>query len=127
VNLADLLLSMKGSIDGVSILTNDETASVAKQLISELRLPVSEVPLPSPTPTPAQGDSGEAALATETPAMRRTPLTTPQPSETATTTTGRNSARSLLLLVGLSIMGILISGVVATVLIYSFRTSRKRR
>jgi hypothetical protein len=37
-----------------------------------------------------------------------------------------NAVRSLLLLVGLSIMGVIISGVVATVLIYSFRTARGR-
>jgi hypothetical protein len=126
MDLADLLLSMKGSIDGVSILTNDETAPVAKSLISELRLPIAEMPSPLPSPTPVKSDGSVAALVTPTPSLRRTPLTTPEPVGTQASTSGGNPARSLLLLVGLSIMGVLISGVVATVLIYSFRKPRGR-
>lgn len=125
-DLADLLLSMKGSIDGVSILTNDETAPVAKSLISELRLPAAEVPVPLPSPTPVKGDGSVAALVTPTPNARRTPMTTPEPIATTTLTTNPNSVRSLLLLVGLSIMGVLIAGVVATVMIYTFRQPRRR-
>jgi hypothetical protein len=128
-DLTDLLLSMQGSIDGVSILTNDETAVVAKALMMHLRRPIDEVPAPLPSPTPAKSTEGSVAvLATATPALRRTPLATlpPPPVDIPEVTPPDNAARSLLLLVGLSIMGVIISGVVATVLIYSFRTARGR-
>jgi hypothetical protein len=128
MDLADLLLSMKGSIDGVSILTNDETAAVAKSLISELRLPIDEVPAPLPSPTPAKSENSVAALVTPTATIRRSALATPLPLpvEVPTMDATGNPARSLMLLVGLSIMGVIISGVVATVLIYSYRTTRGR-
>jgi hypothetical protein len=126
MELADLLLSMKGSIDGVSILTNDETAPVAKSLVSQLRLPTPEVPVPLPSPTPVKSEGSVAVLATPTTSMRRTASATPGPVEIPTLSPAGNPVRSLLLLVGLSIMGIMISGVVATVLIYSFRTTRGR-
>jgi hypothetical protein len=131
MDLAELLLSMKGSIDGVSILTNDETAVVAKSLISELRLPIDEVPAPLPSPTPAKPDNRDtsvAALVSPTATIRRSALATPLPLpvEVPTMDATGNPARSLLLLVGLSIMGVIISGVVATVLIYSYRTTRGR-
>jgi hypothetical protein len=140
MDLADLLLSMKGSIDGVSILTNDETAAVAQELVSELRLPAAEVsatetaagaapaevPATLPSPTPAKTDGGVAALATPTPNVRRAASATPFPVEAPNAANASNSARSLLLLVSLSIMGVIISGVVGTVLIYTFRTTRRR-
>jgi hypothetical protein len=124
MDLASLLLSMKGSIDGVSILTNDETATVAKSLISELRLPIAEMPSPLSSPTPVKTEESVAALTT--PTLRRTAVATSSPAETPTPAAGANSVRSLLLLVGLSIMGVIISGVVGTVLIYTFRTTRMR-
>jgi hypothetical protein len=124
--LADLLLSMKGSIDGVSILTNDDTAPVAKLLIDELRSPIEEVPAAFPSPTPIKDDGVVAALTTPTPNARRTAVATPSPAETAGTTDEGGAIRSALLLFGLSIMGVIISGIVGTVLIYSFRTTRGR-
>ena len=127
MDLADLLISMKGSIDGISILTNDETAPVAKSLIAELRVPPSEAPAPMPSPTPVKEEGSVAALTTPTPTLRRSNVATPLPAETSNpVTAGGNSARSLLLLVGLSIMGVIISGVVGTVLIYSVRNTRIR-
>jgi hypothetical protein len=125
MDLTDLLLSMQGSIDGVSILTNDETAPVAKELISELRLPAAEAPAPLPSPTPSKSEEVVAVLTTPTPTLRRTAVAAPAPVETPNPTNGGNSVRSMLLLVGLSIMGVIISGVVGTVLIYSFRTARR--
>jgi hypothetical protein len=124
--LADLLLSMKGSIDGVSILTNDETAPVAKSLLSELRLPAAEVPPLLPTPTPVKSEANVAVPATSTAAMRPTPIPTPEPVAVPNPQSNGNSIRSMLLLVGLTIMGVIISGVVGTVLIYTFRTTRWR-
>ena len=125
-DLADLLLSMRGSIDGISILTNDETAAVARQLIDELRPPIEEVPVALPSPTPVKGDGSVGALMTPTPMERRTAMATPLPDATPTPAAESGSVRSVLLLVGLTIMGVIISGVVGTVLIYSFRTPRGR-
>jgi hypothetical protein len=126
MDLADLLLSLDGSIDGVSILTNDETAAVAQSLMTEIRLPIDEVPVPLPSPTPVKGETTPAVVDTPTATMRRTALITPVPVETPVGPASTNAARSLLLFVGLSIMGVIISGVVATVLIYSYRTTRWR-
>ena len=123
MDLSELLLSMKGSIDGVSILTNDETAPVAKNLLSELRLPIAEIPATLPTPTPIKTAVNEAVLTTPTPTIRRTATAMPLPPETTAVDggTGGTSVRSLLLLVSLSVVGVIISGVVGTVLIYTFR------
>jgi hypothetical protein len=127
VNLADLLISMKGSIDGVSILTNDETEPVAKSLVAELRVPVAEAPVPQPSPTSTKSPESVAALTTPIPTVRRsaTPVT-PEPVQTLAPPSGDNGVRSMLLLVGLSIMGVIISAVVATVLLYTYRTTRGR-
>jgi hypothetical protein len=125
-DLADLLISMKGSIDGVSILTDDETAPVAKSLLTAIRQVPTEVPVSLPTPTPVKRDGDVAALITPTATVRRSVVATPVPVETPGPRTGGDPVRSMLLLVGLSVMGVIISGVVATVLIYAFRTTRAR-
>jgi hypothetical protein len=128
--LADLLLSMKGSIDGVSILTNDETEPVAKSLVAELRLPVAEAApaQPGPSPTPAKSEPSVAVVATPTTSTKRAAVATPPPPVPipGPPAVDNNNVRSFLLLIGLSIMGIIIGGVVVTVLIYSFRTARGR-
>jgi hypothetical protein len=122
MDLADLLLSMQGSIDGVSILTNDETAPVAKHLLTELRLPIEEVPVTLPSPTPVKTDDAVAVLTTPTSTVRRSATSTPvQVDAVEPAPPSTSGVRSLLLLVGLSIVGVMISGVVGTVLIYSFR------
>jgi hypothetical protein len=143
-DLAKLLLAMKGSIDGVSILTSAETAPVAKSLVAELRLPVAEAsPLvPTATPsnaqststtpatpaTPAKSEQSVAALVSPTPSFRRSAVATPAPPIEIVNPPGAgNGLRELFLLLGLSVMGIIICGVVATVLIYSFRTARGRK
>jgi hypothetical protein len=126
-DLKELLLSLKGTIDGVSILTDDQTSDFAKSLVSELRLPVEEAPAPLPSPTPGKSEASVAALTTPTPAMRRTVNPTPEPVEIPSPPAPSSSVRNFLLLMGLSIMGVIISGLVATVLIYSFRTTRSRK
>ena len=127
MDLAELLLSLDGSIDGVSILTNDETAAVAESLMTEIRLPIDEVPVPLPSPTPVKDEATPVVVDTPTATMRKTALiATPMPTETPVGPASTNAVRSMMLFVGLSIMGVIISGVVATVLIYSYRTSRWR-
>ncbi len=125
-DLADLVLSMEGSVDGISILTNDETSAVAKTLMMELRLPIGEVPIPLPTPSPTRDDKGVAILETPTATMRRTAFATPVMEQLPSGPVASNPARSLLLWIGLSIMSIIIGGVVATVLLYSTRSTRRR-
>lgn len=140
-DLAKLLLSMKGSIDGVSILTSADTTPVAKSLVAELRVPVAEAapPMPSATPlsstttpatpaTPAaKNEQSVAALVTPTPNARRSSIAPVAPPVDIPTLPGAgNGLREFFLLVGLSVMGVIICGVVATVLIYSFRTARGR-
>ncbi len=122
--LVELATSLRGSIDGVSILTNDDTAPVARTLMDELRnLP--ELPAPLPATPPAKSSSPVAVLETPTAAMRRTALATPD--AVAPTAPSGMPLRSLFLLAGLSVMGVLISGVVATVILYSVRSTRRGR
>lgn len=122
--LVELVASMDESVDGISILTNDETAAVARTLMAEIRTPGGQPAKSTPT-APAKSHSPVAVVeATATAAMRRTALSTPEPPA-APAPTG-TPIRSLLLFAGLSVMGVLISGVVATVILYSFRNSRGR-
>jgi hypothetical protein len=72
-----------------------------------------------------KSDGNVAVMITPTATLRRSVMATPVPGEVSTEPEN-NGARSLLLLVGLSIMGVIISGVVATVFIYSLRTRRSR-
>lgn len=127
--LGDLLLQMDGVIDGVSILTNDETADVAKNLLQEIRtkpgLPQKAEPAQFPLPTPT---SATAPIIAETAAapMRRTALNTPMPAAPQSASTSSLPMRSILLFSGLFVMGVIVTGVAATVLIYSVSNLRKR-
>lgn len=126
-DLGELLLQMDGAIDGVSILTNDETLRVAKDLLQEIRtLPTAPVnadptqlPLPTPKATPA-------IIETPSAPMRRTALNTPMPEVQETMPASTLPVRSILLFSGLFVMGVIITGVAATVLLYSVRNLRKR-
>ena len=126
VALADLILSLDGYVDGVSILTNDETAKVARDLLAQFRLPLAEMPGPLPTPTAAKPDGRVAVLESPTPGARRNATTSLAAEETPATAPATGGIRSLLLLVGLSIMGVILSGLVATVLLYSYSSWRGR-
>lgn len=127
-DLGDLLLQMDGVIDGVSILTNDETADVAKNLLHEIRMEPTlpqkadpaQLPLPTPTPTVPP-----AIVETQAAPMRRTALNTPMPGSAQGTSSSSLPMRSILLFSGLFIMGVIVTGVAATVLLYSVRNLRK--
>ena len=96
--IADLLESLLGSIDGVSILTSPETVDIAKDLVGELRSRT----VPPALPTPTQDGSSiqelvPRALAAELPTptvemrttarVEATPLpVTPKPSATVAPT-----------------------------------------
>lgn len=125
--LADLLLSLDGVVDGVSILTNDDTATVADQLLAELRTPVVELPTPQP-PSPTKSESQAALVETPTPSSRRAGAVTPLPVAGATTLPEPQSVTvgSLLLLSSLTVVGIILSGVVTTVLLYTVKRGKRR-
>jgi DNA-binding transcriptional LysR family regulator len=129
--LADLLLSLDGAVDGVSILTNDDTAAVADQLLAELRTPVAELPTPRPEgsrPAPTQNEAQAAVVETPTPATRRSGAATPQPVSGATALPSEPGmpARTLLLVSSLTVMGIILGGVVTTVLLYTVKRGKRR-
>ena len=121
--LVELVASLSESIDGVSILTTDETGDVAAELLDALRplrpdanetLPA----LPATTETPA-------ALP-ETPGARRTAPATPLPEATDTASTGDQPVRALLLWTGLLALGVLLTGMATKTVIYFVNSSRKR-
>jgi hypothetical protein len=132
--LAELIASMRDELDGVSILTSQETVAVAEELVAELRAPVTELPaaLPQGTPAPqpvlpAKPGAQAAVLETPTAAMRRAATPVPAPVVTSASETDNTLAlRTLLLLAGIIAMGVIVTGVVATVLIYSYHNLRAR-
>ena len=134
--LADLLASLKPVLDGVSILTSQETVPVAEALVAELRAPITQTPeLPSPSPQgtpPVQNDihSQAAIVETPTPGPRRNAATpTPVPVAAPAPATAEDSTlalRTLLLLAGVVAMGVVVVGLVATVFIYSYQNHRSR-
>ncbi len=125
--LADLLLSLDGVVDGVSILTNDDTAAVADQLLAELRAPVVELPTPQP-PAPSKSETQAALVETPTPSTRRAGAATPLPASGATMLPEPQGtpAGTLLLFSSLTVMGIILSGVVTTVLLYTVKRGKRR-
>jgi hypothetical protein len=134
--LVELLASLRQELDGVSILTSQETVPVAEALVGKLRAPVDpgvqpspvELPTPLPPSTPVKSDIQAAVLETPTVAGRRVVGATPAPV-VATAPVAENGAlalRTLLLLAGLVAMGIIVLGVLTTVLIYSLQSLRAR-
>ena len=126
VALADLILSLDGYVDGVSILTNDATAKVARDLLAQFRLPLAEMPGPLPTPAAAKPEGRVAVLESPTPGARRNATTSLTAAEMSAPAPATGGIRSLLLLVGLSIMGVILSGLVVTVLLYTYSSWRGR-
>lgn len=87
--IADLLESLLGSIDGVSILTSAETTDIAKELVAELRS--RDRPLLPPNQAPSRPPSGEgvprvqaAELATPVATATRPVQPSPSPKPAAT-------------------------------------------
>ncbi len=132
--LADLLLSLDGVVDGVSILTDDDTAAVADELLAELRAPIAELPtsgIPLGAPASTQTEGKTALVETPTPGTRRTAYATPQPmtgaTELAETGAPVGSLGGALLLLGsLAAIGIIVSGVLTTVLLYTVKRAKRR-
>ena len=127
--LADLLASLEPELDGVSILTSQQTVPVAEALIGRLRAPVEEMPSPLPQSTPAKSDAQMAVLETPTAAMRRTVVATPVPPAVASAPVAEDSTlalRTFLLIAGLVTLAIIGVGLLATVVIYSLQGSRVR-
>ena len=129
MDIADLILSMEDSLDGVSILTNAESVDMAEALVAELRPPAPEPPASVPQPTPTQGESQAVALPTATSTPRRSIPATPNPAITAAPPgNAQNSDRGAgwLLLGGAATMGVLITGLLATAALYAFQKMRFR-
>lgn len=90
VALVDLIESLAGYLDGVSILTSPETVQVAAALVDELRSrELDELPTAIPeatlagkeTPTTAISEPTPAALQTPTPVAAILPAAVPEPSD----------------------------------------------
>ncbi|HXF63799.1 MAG TPA: hypothetical protein VNK95_19405 [Caldilineaceae bacterium] len=125
--LADLLASLEPELDGVSILTSQQTVPVAEALVGRLRAPVQEMPSPLPQSTPAKSDAQMAVLETPTPAMRRSAAATPAPPAVAPVAEDSTLAlRTFLLIAGLVTLAIIAVGLLATVVIYSLQSIRVR-
>jgi hypothetical protein len=138
--IASLITSLEESLDGVSILTNLETSSVAEALVAELRPPLALLPTPtstsssssasapiSPLPNTAAptADLHTGLLATPTTSMRRTVVPLPQTTPIAAPPENSRQPSWLLWAAALA-LGIVVSGVLATVLIYSYGSGRSR-
>ena len=129
VAIADLVMSMEDSLDGVSILTSAESIDIAEALVAELRPPAPEPPPPTPQPAPTQSDSQAVVLPTPSATPRRSATASPNPAITAappgnTQTSERTGG--WLLLGSAAGMGLLITGLMATAAYYAFQKIRFR-
>ena len=132
--IADLVKSMEDSLDGVSILTSEESTDIAEALVAELRpntpTPTTPVlPTPSPQSSPTSRAAQAVALPTATSAPRRTSASTAIPA-TATAPVDvqqEPDAQSRGMLAGgLAALGVLAAGLLATLVLYAFRAVRTR-
>ena len=120
--LVELVASLQEHIDGVSILTNDETAAVAAELLAAVRPLRSEAGSLPPGPVTAS----PTPVLVETPGPRRTAPATPQPLTTPVPPGESGAARTLLLWAGLAALGVLFAGVVTTAALYVWNGARGR-
>lgn len=121
--LVELVASLSESIDGVSILSTEETAPFAAELLAALRPLRDESAPPAPAQTAPAGLPPSVIV--ETPSPRRTPGATPAfpaggPQGAAP------PARVLLLWTGLAALGVLLTGVATTAVIYFTNHKRGR-
>lgn len=132
VALAELIGSMESSLDGVSILTSEETVDVAEALVAELRPPLPEPPAAEPLgaqPLPVQTspELHAAVLPTANPSPRRsTPAPASLPAVASAEGAEPHPVPSWLAVVVLASMGIVISALLATMWVYTLQNSRKR-
>jgi hypothetical protein len=119
--LVELVASLRDYIDGVSILTNNETADVAAELLALLRPRRNETGAAPPS-LPATAAPSPALV--ETPGPRRTAPA--QPVATPNRPVDAAPARLLLLWAGLAALGVLLAGVVTTAVIYVINGGRGR-
>lgn len=135
VAIADLVGSMESSLDGVSILTSEETIDIAKALVAELRPSLPEPAAGAPEaplgaqPEPAQATPAlhAAVIPTINPSPRKN---TPAPAPALVVTpAGGEEAQEMptwLALVALASMGIVISALLATMWVHTLQNSRRR-
>ncbi len=148
VAIADLIDSLEGSLDGVSILTSEETVDIAEALVAELRPPLPDLPgIPQGAPETAPESAPEEMPANSPPktaqtaprtARRRVAHDRPLPRGRRRRRQRRNSSprrppapmtrlqRRRGCLPPLASMGILISALLATMWIYTLQNTRKR-
>jgi hypothetical protein len=129
--IADLVLSMEDSLDGVSILTSGESTDIAEALVAELRPapPMTPTPEPMPQPTATQSEGHIIALPTATSTPRRNLAVTPNLAVTAAPPGNMQNAGQtddLLILGGAAAMGILVTGLLVTLAVYAFQKMRVR-
>ena len=130
--IADLIGSMESSLDGVSILTSEETVDIAEALVAELRPPA---PLLPGSPQDEQPDATQPALElhavvlpTANPSPRKA-IPTATPALAVAAPTGADNAGSApawLFAAALASMGVVISALLATMWVYTVQNTRKR-
>ncbi len=134
--IADLILSMGDSLDAVSVLTSPESTDIAMSLVADLRQDTAHVPMPTPTPS-SQGSPNPAAPNRNAQAMIvPTAAASPRKTMTSTTASAVNLASStiatdasnagLLLFGGLAGLGVIVSGLLATLAVFAYQKLRVR-
>ena len=134
VEIADLVKSMEDSLDGVSILTSEESTEIAEALVAELRpaTPVTSAPaLPTPSPQsrPTSRPAQAVALPTATSAPRRTSAATAMPASAATPADASQESDTQgrwMFAGGLAALGIVAASLLATLVLYAFQSTRTR-
>jgi hypothetical protein len=133
VEIAELINSMKGSLDGVSILTNDESTDIAQALVAELRppkpiVPTEAAPPPPAHPSPTQSSVQAATLPTPTSEPRRTSTAPPVPMSTvvpATASAETESSGGWLLMGSIAALSVLVVSLFTTAAVYGVQKFRQ--
>ena len=127
--VANLLGTLEEYLDGVSILTSQDTYEVAEDLVSEMRPPAPVLPTPLAPTAPSTPDLHAGVLATPTASMRRVSSTPAPPTgvpELPAELPTQGTSPNWLVLGALVALGVIVSGLIATVWIYSLQGTNGR-
>ena len=126
--IADLIESLEPSLDGVSILTSEETVDIAEALVAELRPPAPVLPIPDATQPAPELHAVVLPTANPNPSPRKS-VPTPIPAQSAPLPVDDSSERSApvwLYAGALALMGVAVVALLATVWVYTLQSSHRR-
>ncbi len=126
--IAELIESLESSLDGVSILTSEETVDIAEALVAELRPSAPVLPMPEATQPAPELHAVVLPTANPNPSPRKSgPTPIPAQSAALPADDGEERAAPAWFYAGaLALMGIVVVALLATVWVYALQNDRRR-